>query len=222
MPAGPYDLEVMAADALRRARRPRGRDRPRDGGLDGRDPRPDHRRPLPRPGPSLILACTGCRHLPWRRELLAEWGRPPQATAWGPRPATRAGSWARGPGSGCGRWSVCSVRWPSRSHPRGLLRPSTPSSTSTTSCASSCRPSRRPPSCLVGSQDILTPIGDSQSCSTSSSPVRSWSSSVAPPTRLHGRERRPLQPGRPRPPRCPQRRRVRRPPRPGRLTPSPF
>jgi 3-oxoadipate enol-lactonase len=78
-PVGPYDLEVMADDALRVLT---------DAGLDSAHVmgasmggvlaqiiavrHPERVR-------SLILACTACRHLPWRRELLEDWASLAQA-----------------------------------------------------------------------------------------------------------------------------------------------
>ena len=72
-PPGPYDLEVMAADAL--------------AVLDAAGIGPAHVMGASMGGVlaqilavrhpervrSLILACTACRHHAWRRELLAEW-----------------------------------------------------------------------------------------------------------------------------------------------------
>jgi 3-oxoadipate enol-lactonase len=72
-PEGPYDLEVMAADAV--------------AVLDAEDVTSTHVvgasmggvlaqiLAVRHPGRvrSLVLACTACQHLPWRRRLLADW-----------------------------------------------------------------------------------------------------------------------------------------------------
>jgi len=72
-PAGPYDLEVMATDVLAvmdavgvPSAHVMGASM---GGILAQVMAVRH------PGRvrSLVLACTACRHLPWRRELLAEW-----------------------------------------------------------------------------------------------------------------------------------------------------
>ena len=72
-PIGPYDLEVMARDALAVLDAAGYESAHVVGASMGGAiaqilgvRHPDRVR-------SLILACTACRHLPWRRELLAEW-----------------------------------------------------------------------------------------------------------------------------------------------------
>ena len=78
-PVGPYDLEVMADDALR-VLTDAGYDRAHVmgasmGGVVAQIIAVRH----PERVRSLVLACTACRHLPWRRELLEEWASLAQA-----------------------------------------------------------------------------------------------------------------------------------------------
>lgn len=72
-PAGPYDIGVMAADALA-ALDAEGIDSAHVigasmGGIIAQTLAVHH----PGRARSLVLACTACHHQPWRRELLGEW-----------------------------------------------------------------------------------------------------------------------------------------------------
>src|SRR4051794_6975018 len=74
-PAGPYDLEVMAADAVA-VLDAAGVDSAHVmgasmGGVIAQILAVRHAERVR----SLVLSCTACHHLPWRRELLADWGR---------------------------------------------------------------------------------------------------------------------------------------------------
>ena len=103
-PPGPYSLDQMALDAIA-VLDAEGVDRAHVigasmGGVIAQIIgvlHPDRTR-------SLVLACTACRHHPWRRELLQEWaderrrGRHGRASA----PTRCAGSSARGCGSASG------------------------------------------------------------------------------------------------------------------------
>ena len=112
-PEGPYDLEVMAADALA-VLDAVGVERAHVVGASHgwaiaqivgvRSPERTR---------SLVLACTACRHHEWRRELLAEWAEVAAERGMGAF-AQQAVRWLIGPapcvGSGP-RWAW-SVRWP--------------------------------------------------------------------------------------------------------------
>jgi 3-oxoadipate enol-lactonase len=74
-PSGPYDLEVMAGDAVAvldaagiESAHVMGASM---GGVIAQIIGVRH----PQRVRSLVLACTACRHLPWRRELLEDWQR---------------------------------------------------------------------------------------------------------------------------------------------------
>src|SRR5260221_395771 len=78
-PVRRYDLEVMADDALR-VLTDAGYDRAHVmgasmGGVIAQIIAVRH----PERVRSLVLACTACRHLPWRRELLEDWAAQAQA-----------------------------------------------------------------------------------------------------------------------------------------------
>ena len=142
-PPGPYDLEVMADDALRGARRRRVRLGPRASACRwaGSWPRssacghPERVR-------SLVLACTACRHLPWRRELLERVdrdGRGPAACGAFVRDNMR---WLVGPRSLRRIWPLrarCSARWRSTCRPTASSPRSGRSSPWTTRSADAAR-----------------------------------------------------------------------------------
>ena len=162
-PAGPYDLEVMAADAV--------------AVLDATGYASAHVMGASMGGViaqiiavrhadrvrSLVLACTACRHLPWRVELLQEWadiaGREGMRAF-----ASQNLRWLLGPRS---------LR---RFRPAlGLLAPvamNGPADGFVSQVAAilamddvlreELRTIRVPTLVLVGSQDILTPVGDSE------------------------------------------------------------
>lgn len=163
VPDGPYDLEVMADDAV--------------AVLDAAGVGSAHVMGASMGGiiaqilgvrypervRSLVLACTGCQHLPWRRELLAEWEE--VARTKGMRSLVdTAARWLMGPRSRFRFWPVISVLGPLglQVSPEAFsaqidaildlddkLRFELASIEASTLV-------------LVGSQDILTPIGDSE------------------------------------------------------------
>jgi 3-oxoadipate enol-lactonase len=162
-PPGPYDLEVMAADAV--------------AVLDDLGIESAHVMGASMGGiiaqilgvryqsrvRSLVLACTGCQHLPWRRELLAEWEE--TARLKGMRALVDlAARWLMGPRSRFRLWPVV-----------GVLGPMAMQVSSEAFCAQvdailasddklryELETIVVPTLILVGSQDILTPIGDSE------------------------------------------------------------
>ena len=162
-PEGPYDLEVMAADAVAvldatgyASAHVMGASM---GGVIAQIMAVRH------PGRvrSLVLACTACRHLPWRVELLQEWADV----------AAREGM--RGFATQNLRWLLGS-RSLRRFRPAlGLLAPvamNGPADGFVSQVAailsmddglrSELRSIKVPTLVLVGSQDILTPVGDSE------------------------------------------------------------
>ena len=113
---------------------------------------------------SLVLACTACRHQPWRRELLVEWAE--LARDRGMRAfAAENLRWLVGPRSLRRFWPAFTalalgvhLRPPARVHRPGAGHP-----------RDGRRHARRqladiavPTLVIVGSQDILTPLGDSE------------------------------------------------------------
>lgn len=162
-PDGPYDLEVMAGDAIAVLD---------DLGIDSA-----HVMGASMGGiisqvlgvryqdrvSSLVLACTGCRHLPWRRELLAEWEE--VARTKGMRALVdNASQWLIGPRSRFRFWPVV-----------GFLGPLALNVGTEQFCAQvnaildlddklrfELESITAPTLVIVGSQDILTPIGDSE------------------------------------------------------------
>lgn len=163
VPLGPYDLEVMAADAVAvldavgvESAHVVGASM---GGVLAQIlgvRYPDRVR-------SLVLACTACRHLPWRRELLAEWAEVAQVQ--GMRTFAQHNlKWLVGSRS-LRRWSLA----------MGIIGPlvvSTPSEPFVAQVQAILAMDDRlrfeletiiaPTLVLVGSQDILTPLGDSE------------------------------------------------------------
>lgn len=162
-PPGPYDLEVMATDALTVLDAAGYADAhimgASMGGVISQIIAVRH----PERVRSLILACTACRQLPWRRELLAEWADV----------ADR---------DGMGGFTTFAVRWVigPRSLRRflpalGLIGTLAKNLTADSFLAQvqailatdddvrfELRGIRVPTLVLVGSQDILTPLGDSE------------------------------------------------------------
>ena len=156
---------------------------------------------------SLVLACTACRHLPWRRELLEDWADD-CAEAQGMRAfATAQPSMAgrlRGRCAASGPRSACSRRSPSARLRIRSCRRCTPFSTWTTDFAC-CLPTVTAPTLvLVGSQDILTPQADAEEIVELIPELRARRRPRRR-ARLPGREPRHLQPPRPRLPDARQR-----------------
>ena len=110
-PEGPYDLEVMAADALAAldhagygSAHVMGASM---GGIIAQALVVRH----PERVRSLTLACTACHHFGWRRELLAEWAD--QAQTWGMREFVRRNlQWMVGPRSLRRMWPAMAVLGP--------------------------------------------------------------------------------------------------------------
>ena len=163
VPPGPYDLEVMAGDAV--------------AVLDDLGIESAHVVGASMGGiiaqilgvryqsrvRSLTLACTGCRHLPWRRELLAEWEE--TARTKGMRALVDlAARWLMGPRSRFRLWPVVGVLGPL------ALNVSPGAFCAQVDAILALDDKLRfeldaidvPTLVIVGSQDILTPIGDSE------------------------------------------------------------
>jgi len=162
-PPGPYDLEVMAADALAVLDAAGVADAhvmgASMGGVISQIIAVRH----PERVRSLILACTACRQLPWRRELLAEWAEVAERDGMGGF-TSYAVRWVIGPRS---------LRrfWPALGLVGTLAQNLTPDSflaqvqailATDDDVRFELREVRAPTLVLVGSQDILTPLGDSE------------------------------------------------------------
>ena len=161
-PVGPYDLEVMADDALR-VLDAAGHDSAHVMGvsmggilsqiLAVRNPERVR---------SLVLASTACRHLPWRRELLAEWVETAEAHGMGVfvRDNVR---WLLGQRSLRRIWPLTAVLAPLVVNvpPHGFAAQARGILAMDDSLADELAGIRVPTLVTVGSQDILTPRGDS-------------------------------------------------------------
>jgi 3-oxoadipate enol-lactonase len=162
-PPGPYDLDVMAADAV--------------AVLDGAGVESAHVMGASMGGVlaqilavrhpervrSLVLACTACRHLPWRRQLLEEWMA--RAESEGMRSfAQHELRWLLGQRSLRRIWPLLAIVGPL------LLNTPAPSFVAQVQAILNMDDNVRDGLCEIavptlvtcGSQDILTPIGDSQ------------------------------------------------------------
>lgn len=162
-PTGPYDLEVMARDALRT--------------LDATGHESAHVVGVSMGGilaqiigvrapervRSLTLACTACRHLPWRRELLAEWVETAEAHGMGVfvRDNIR---WLMGTRSLRRVWPLATMLAPLVVNvpPHGFAAQARAILAMDDSVADELAVIRAPTLVTVGSQDILTPRGDSE------------------------------------------------------------
>lgn len=162
-PPGPYDLEVMATDALTVLDATGYADAHIMGASMGGVISQIIAVRNPERVRSLILACTACRQLPWRRELLAEWAEVAER-------------------DGMAGFTTFAVRWVigPRSLRRflpalGLIGTLAKNLTADSFLAQvqailatdddvrfELRGIRVPTLVLVGSQDILTPLGDSE------------------------------------------------------------
>ena len=112
---------------------------------------------------SLTLACTACRHHPWRKELLAEWADTAQTSGMGAMTAIAA-RWVIGPRSF--RRLAPAIGWMG---PLALSRPAHAFAGQVAGILSiDDRLAERlgeieaPTLVIVGNQDILTPRGDSE------------------------------------------------------------
>jgi 3-oxoadipate enol-lactonase len=162
-PPGPYDLEVMADDALAvldAAGVARAHVMGASmGGILAQVIAVRH----PERIRSLVLACTACRHHEWRRELLAEWAEVAEADGMGPF-ARQAVRWLIGPRSLRRFWPAVGLVGPLAmtgspdafvAQVRAILAMDATLRAELSSIAV-------PVLVLVGSQDILTPMGDSE------------------------------------------------------------
>jgi 3-oxoadipate enol-lactonase len=161
-PLGPYDLEVMADDAVRV--------------LDAAGESSAHVLGVSMGGVlaqilgvrhpervrSLALACTACRHLPWRRELLADWADTAEADGMGTFVHDNL-RWLVGPRSLRRVWPLVGFIAPLvldvPSH--GFVAQARAILAMDDSVADELASITVPTLVVVGSQDILTPRGDS-------------------------------------------------------------
>lgn len=162
-PVGPYDLEVMARDALR-VLDATGHDSAHVVGVSMGGilaqiigvRAPERTR-------SLTLACTACRHLPWRRELLAEWIDVAEREGMGVfvRDNIR---WLMGPRSLRRIWPLATFLAPLVVNvpPHGFAAQARAILATDDAMADELAAIRVPTLVTVGSQDILTPRGDSE------------------------------------------------------------
>jgi 3-oxoadipate enol-lactonase len=162
-PDGPYDLEIMALDAMS-VLDAVGVERAHVlgasmGGAIAQIAAVRH----PERTRSLILACTAARHHEWRRELLAEWAEIADRDGMGAF-AQHAVRWLIGPRSMRRFWPAVGLVGPL------AMRGSSASFVAQVHAILAMDDSLRtqltgvavPTLALVGSQDILTPMGDSE------------------------------------------------------------
>lgn len=162
-PPGPYDLEVMADDALAvldaagyESAHIMGASM---GGIIAQIIGARH----PERVRSLVLTCTGCRHLPWRRELLAEWADLARDEGMGAL-ANKAARWLVGPRSfrrfwpALGLFGSVALNAPVESFVAQVEAILALDDDVRFELANVTAPTL----VLVGSQDILTPVGDSE------------------------------------------------------------
>ena len=162
-PEGPYDLLAMAGDALAVLDAAGVRSAHIVGASMGGAMtqilavvHPDRVR-------SLVLACTACRHHAWRRELLQEWAD--TATTHGMRNFARANvRWLVGPRSLRRFWPAWGVLGPlAMSAPAHAFAAQVAAILGADDDARFALAGLQVPTLvLVGSQDILTPLGDAE------------------------------------------------------------
>jgi 3-oxoadipate enol-lactonase len=112
---------------------------------------------------SLVLACTGCRHQRWRRELFEEWIA--SATGRGMRAFAQTNArWLIGPRSLRRFWPLFDLLGPlAISAPvHGFVAQTRAILDADDTFRDSLREVAVPTLVIVGSQDILTPVGDSE------------------------------------------------------------
>ena len=162
-PPAPYDLEVMAADAIA-VLDAAGVGRAHIlgvsmGGIFAQIiavRHPDRVR-------SLVLACTACRHHEWRRALLAEWAATAAAHGMGPF-ARQAVRWLIGPRSLRRFWPAVGLVGPlaMTGSPDAFVAQVEAILAMDDALRGELAGVAVPSLVLVGSQDILTPMGDSE------------------------------------------------------------
>jgi 3-oxoadipate enol-lactonase len=162
-PDGPYGLEAMAADAVAvldavgvPSAHVMGASM---GGVLAQILAVEH----PHRVRSLVLACTACRHHPWRRELLNEWAE--VADEQGTRALVdRAAKWLMGPRSRFRLWPVISVLGPLAFTvpPHAFVAQARAILDLDDGLRFELAGVEVPALVIVGSQDILTPLADSE------------------------------------------------------------
>ena len=112
---------------------------------------------------SLVLACTACRHHEWRRELLAEWAEVAESQGMGSF-ARGAVRWLIGPRSLRRFWPAVGLVGPlaMTGSPDAFVAQVQAILAMDDSLRAELSSIDRPTLVLVGSQDILTPMGDSE------------------------------------------------------------
>jgi 3-oxoadipate enol-lactonase len=162
-PPGPYDLEVMAADVIAvldavgvGSAHVMGASM---GGIIAQVLAVRH----PARVRSLVLACTACRHLPWRRELLAEWAE--LAAHQGMKEFVRKNvRWLVGPRSLRRIWPAVALLGPLAFNvpPTSFVAQIDAILAMDDALRLDLAGVHVPTLVMVGSQDILTPLGDAQ------------------------------------------------------------
>ena len=162
-PPAPYDLEIMALDVLA-VLDAAGVDQAHllgvsMGGILAQIVAVRH------PGRvrSLVLACTACRHHPWRRELLAEWAETAAAEGMGTF-ARQSVRWLIGPRSLRRFWPAVGLIGPlaMTGSPDAFVAQVRAILDMNDDLRAELGTITVPTLVLVGSQDILTPMGDSE------------------------------------------------------------
>lgn len=162
-PPGPYDLEVMADDAVRVLEAAGHRSAHVVGVSMGGILAQILAVRTPERVQSLTLACTACRHLPWRRELLARWAAQAEAEGMGSFAKENA-HWLVGPRSLRRAWPVAAFVAPLVLNvpPHGFVAQIAAILATDDAMADELAAVTAPTLVLVGSQDVLTPRGDSE------------------------------------------------------------
>ena len=162
-PPGPYDLEVMASDALAvldAAGVARAHVMGASmGGILAQIVAVRH----PERVRSLVLACTACRHHQWRRDLLAEWAELAGREGMGGF-ARQAVRWLIGPRSLRRFWPAVGLIGPlaMTGSPDAFIAQIEAILAMDDALRAELAGIEVPTLVLVGSQDILTPMGDSE------------------------------------------------------------
>jgi len=162
-PPGPYDLEEMTRDAVA-VLDAEGIERAHVigasmGGVMGQILGVNH----PDRVRSLVLACTACRHHPWRRELLAEWAEAVQEGGMSAL-AEDALRWLIGPRlrKRFGVWLNLLARIVLQSPPEPFVAQIEAILAAPDELRFELAKVHAPTLVITGSQDLLTPIGDAE------------------------------------------------------------